>query len=498
MKRDRHINLQKEIIAAVDRNLSNQMQWLLVYIPIGVGKSKAVVQTAAHLCITRGYGCAILVRQQALKEQYAHMIGELDIPEGYLNVGLERDLLQRTTYDVLFVDDCQALSASAGELIEQSSRPCIGFSATPIQDPVNPFFDANVIYTAPMTLAYFHEGFIIEQFLVPLLRQLGFLCIETDTVLAHGHAASQPDICATYDDERYCLEVKAYRSPHNGSSAIKGALQQINRYRTMWDGEARTAHFGCIFLCEIDEEIKENILVAEDIFIWDIKNLLYMCQKNEQLTLMLRQITPYSVDSIPAVEPLKFNFQLLSPLTLLVRPLEEVLIDRLLSCKTGKKGQADKEYEHVCADIVQHLFGSDFSRCVTQFTTRGKLFRMDMLCGIKETKALWTFLGHYYKTRFVIFEFKNYGKRIDQNLIYITEKYLYTPALRNVAFIFSRKGFDENALAASYGILKEHGKLIVDVQDRNLIKMLRMKENGEEPSDYLLDLIETYLMAIDK
>lgn len=70
--------------------------------------------------------------------------------------------------------------------------------------------------------------------------------------------------------------------------------------------------------------------------------------------------------------------------------------------------------------------------------------------------------------------------------------------MRNVAFIFSRKGFDKNALTASYGVLKEHGKLIVDVQDRDLIEMLRMKENGEEPSDYLLDLIEAYLMAIDK
>lgn len=410
MKADSQDNFQKEIIAAVDRNLSNQIQRLLVYIPTGAGKSKAVIQTAAHLCITKGYVCAILVRRQELKAQYTHMIGDLDIPEGHLSIGSEDDLLQSSACDVILIDDCQDLSA--WELIKQSSQTYIGFSATRIQNPANPFFNAKVIYTAQMTLAYFHEGFIVEQFLVPLLKQLGFQSIETDAILVHGQVVSHPDIYATYDGERYCLEVKAYRSLHNNSSVISGALQQIKRYRTILKDATNSAHFGCIFLCEIDEVTKESVLAAEDIFIWDIKNLLYMCQANEQLIFMLRQITPYSIDSIQPVEPLKFNLQLQLPQPLPAQPSPEtVLIDRLSSCNTGKRAQADKDYENVCADIVQHLFGSDFSRRAVQFTTQCKMFRMDMLCGIKETKALWTFLGHYYRTRFVIFEFKNYGKK---------------------------------------------------------------------------------------
>ena len=58
-------------------------------------------------------------------------------------------------------------------------------------------------------------------------------------------------------------------------------------------------------------------------------------------------------------------------------------------------------------------------------------------------------------------------------------------ALRNVAFIISRKGFDSNAQKASLGCLKESGKLIISLDDDDLIKMIYMKENGEEPSDYL-------------
>lgn len=46
---------------------------------------------------------------------------------------------------------------------------------------------------------------------------------------------------------------------------------------------------------------------------------------------------------------------------------------------------------------------------------------------------------------------KNYREPISPNLIYITEKYLFPVALRNVALIIFRKGFDQN------GIIKRKG-----------------------------------------
>ncbi|WP_349156991.1 hypothetical protein [[Clostridium] symbiosum] len=101
-------------------------------------------------------------------------------------------------------------------------------------------------------------------------------------------------------------------------------------------------------------------------------------------------------------------------------------------------------------------------------------------------------------TPMFVFEYKNYSDYISQNLIYITEKYLFPVALRNVAFIISRKGFDLNAQKATFGCLKESAKLIISLDDNDLIKMIYMKENGEEPSDYLLDKVEQILMSVSK
>lgn len=90
----------------------------------------------------------------------------------------------------------------------------------------------------------------------------------------------------------------------------------------------------------------------------------------------------------------------------------------------------------------------------------------------------------------------NYKKEIDQNLIYITEKYLFDAALRNVAVIISRKGFSKAAKFAAEGCLKEHGKLILNVTDEDLIKMLELK--SDKAADYLLDKLEEFLMGISK
>ena len=87
------------------------------------------------------------------------------------------------------------------------------------------------------------------------------------------------------------------------------------------------------------------------------------------------------------------------------------------------------------------------------------------------------------------------SKEIDQNLIYITEKYLFDAALRNVAIIISRKGFSKSAKFAAEGCLKEHGKLILDVTDKDLIEMLK---HSDEATEYLLTKLEEFLMGISK
>ena len=68
--------------------------------------------------------------------------------------------------------------------------------------------------------------------------------------------------------------------------------------------------------------------------------------------------------------------------------------------------------------------------------------------------------------------------------------------IRNVAIIVLRKGFSKSAKFAAVGCLKEHGKLIFNITDNDLIEMLKLK--SDRAADYLLDKLEEFLMGISK
>ena len=56
---------------------------------------------------------------------------------------------------------------------------------------------------------------------------------------------------------------------------------------------------------------------------------------------------------------------------------------------------------------------------------------------------------------------------------------MYKKALRSVAIIVSREGASRNALLAAKGCLRENGKLILCLSDKDLNELIHIKEKGE-------------------
>lgn len=131
-----------------------------------------------------------------------------------------------------------------------------------------------------------------------------------------------------------------------------------------------------------------------------------------------------------------------------------------------------------------------------QHKTNDDLFRMDLICSLKGTTEFWKFLIQFYSTKFVVFEFKNYSKKLSQNLLFIASKYLFPEALRNVCFMISRLGINENAQKVIDSKIKSEKKLLISLTDEDLLIMVAKKEQGEDPSDYLLEKVENMLMSL--
>ena len=98
-----------------------------------------------------------------------------------------------------------------------------------------------------------------------------------------------------------------------------------------------------------------------------------------------------------------------------------------------------------------------------------------------------------------IIYYKNYKEKITQREIYTTEKYLYKKALRSVAIIVSREGASRNALLAAKGCLRENGKLILCLSDKDLNELIHIKEKGEQPTaEFFEAMLDDILIHLEK
>ena len=168
---------------------------------------------------------------------------------------------------------------------------------------------------------------------------------------------------------------------------------------------------------------------------------------------------------------------------------------RIMPLHVGK-GRTESRAISDIIDYVANPQKTDNGKLITSYACDSRTADAEFLLAKRQYIA--TILERYFKSKYVIFEFKNYNKPITQKEIYTTEKYLYAKALRSVGIIIAAHGYDENAYWAAKGCLRENGKLIILLDTDDLIEMNKLKQNSEDPSIYLLDKLDVMLSELEK
>ncbi len=167
----------------------------------------------------------------------------------------------------------------------------------------------------------------------------------------------------------------------------------------------------------------------------------------------------------------------------------------------GGRGTAlSIQYEKLCTKVLKQLFSDDLTLWQEQAKSNDELYRFYLICKIKRDnrKDLWEMAEHHFHSKYIIFEFKNYSGKVTQMEVTTTARYLYTKALRAVAIIVSPNGFSAHADKAARGALREEGKLILPLTNAELVEMLRMQDNGDDPADYLSEKLDALLIDLEK
>ncbi|WP_449387142.1 hypothetical protein [Chryseobacterium lineare] len=357
---------------------------------------------------------------------------------------------------------------------------------------------------------YAYLGYEFEKLLQDVFIKFDFEA-DIEVVIQHDSSLEVDLICIKNGLSTWA-EVKFYRDDRVSISNIKNAILRLFDKLQIYSDENTT---GLLIVSSyLTQEFKKVISEDYGISIWDRSDIYYLIKKVlkddlllerfEKLLLKAKQgvdienVFDKVIQSEKTAEDFLnlFNFPNLQNTVIDIKTAGKTLYTELVEIPTGKKGW--RPYELKCIEILKYLFEDELSNWNTQKATDDELSRFDMICRIIGQSSFWSSLVQSFQTRYILFEFKNYNDPIGQDQIYTTERYLYLRGLRSVAFIISREGGQPQALKASKGALKEHGKLIIILNNKDLDRMLQMKDSGDNPSDYLSDILDDFLISLSR
>ncbi len=296
--------------------------------------------------------------------------------------------------------------------------------------------------------------------------------------------------------ETWAIEVKFYRTPRAQPTLIETAAVRLNQ-----SGVRAGISRGMLIVSSyLPAELRDQLEKVYHLTFVDRVDLTNWAASSPALLSELQSFLEIPPDDLT----LRLARQ--STPNLKGDKLEEVdkgedlmgseLCKELKALGKGKKHWG--AYESLCERILRYLFPNDLYGWHKQKRSDDGLNRFDFVCRVRSTTEFWQFTAQHLNSRYVVFEFKNYSEKIKQGQILTTEKYLLEKALRRVGIIFTRNGADRHALAMTQGAMREHGKLMIVLDDEKVCAMLHRKERGEDPTDLLFDLADDFLLSLPR
>lgn len=305
------------------------------------------------------------------------------------------------------------------------------------------------------------------------------------------------DFIARLPNETWAIEVKYYRTSRAQPTLIAAAATRVAN-----NGLIANATRGMLVVsCFLDSELRISLEQKFSINFVDQVDLRNWCAAHPDLMEELDALLESNPNEPLTTDPTRLRPESRSKriTDALPRKIDTRGTELCTELKGIKKGRSTwAQYERTCEEILKYLFPNDLHGWHSQKRTDDGLNRYDYVCRVRPTTEFWKFVIDHLDSRYILFEFKNYSGTIKQGQILTTEKYLLERGLRRVAIIMTRVGADANAVAMTQGAMREHGKLMLIVDDQKVCEMLHMKERGEDPTDCLFELADNFLLKLPR
>lgn len=272
--------------------------------------------------------------------------------------------------------------------------------------------------------------------------------------------------------EKLLIECKTYRTLTAGN--ILSVVNQLKNYRDAID------HAKLILAVPATLKEKDySTLSSSNIEIWD-----------------LNYIKKHFSNQIEKSKPSYYRTILLAQLSRSSKPTkEQEFINALSSCNPGRNDW--HVYQSLVGDILEHLFSPQLSKPIPEASDKTRTNRRDFILPNYSETGFWSFMRDKYKADYVVVDSKNYTRKIKKSDVLQIANYLKVHGAGLFALILSRIGGDsagcEHTLREQWLI---HEKLILVLDDSDVIEMLTAKSDGRKPEDILSRKIEQFRLSM--
>lgn len=225
-----------------------------------------------------------------------------------------------------------------------------------------------------------------EEFVESLFKNLHFTNISREVPIKSDKRVLRPDFVMSNSDNTLIIEIKNYQSKYILTSSISKAVENLNYCMDVLQHQNEySINVNAILIvsCRIAEEVKQNYYKEKRVLVLDISNLLYLSQNSKDLMEKLLDAVNYNYD----IDPIK-------PISMEIFEIPEKdkdeeketnqeydFIEKLKGIPSGR--ESSMEYQKLGTEIIKFLFKTEFTKTLEEDYTKDKMFRRDLLCGIK-------------------------------------------------------------------------------------------------------------------
>ncbi|CAM5507499.1 hypothetical protein MAUB1S_08473 [Mycolicibacterium aubagnense] len=331
------------------------------------------------------------------------------------------------------------------------------------------------------------------------------------------HHLSEVDLLLTLSGVRTVVEVKMYRSRTPRISDMERAAFQALNAR-----EAMAADHAALVVNLRRDRLPDQGLLPAGVVLIGLDDLIAMAAGNTDILSELADITQElqsgladfdtEVDMSPARAPVTVTaFMGPGDGMRSSAPLPDkgakLAIDLLAitpgqrtteTLPSGRTGVNWSLFEEVGQKCLEYIFEHELTNWHAQSSVGGDANRLDVMAKVSGDDVFSRTLIEDFRSRYVLFEFKNYADPIGANMVHITEKYLFPTALRSTVVFVSPRGLSPQACEATRGALRDARKLMLDLPVKLLVSMLHEKDRGNAGGARMEALLDTFLLSLGR